>query len=91
MSRSAPSMHLLPVGASSRKQARRRPKQSPCSLRLPLGRCYLGQASQPLDDAEALLYLLHLLPQTQALAIACLRYLLLSILTVEGSALCSLA
>jgi hypothetical protein len=48
-----------------------------------MGRCYLGQASQPLDDAEPLLYLLHLVPQTQALAIACLRHLLLSILMKE--------
>jgi len=32
--------------------------------------CHLGQASQSLDDAKPLLHLVHLLPQTQALAIA---------------------
>src|SRR5262249_54030926 len=34
--RSAPSVHLLPLGAARHEQASGSPKESPCSLRLPL-------------------------------------------------------
>src|SRR6516164_4342135 len=73
-------IQVIPVVAGGWQQAISGPKQPPCSLCLPLGRCHLGQASQRLDDAKPIVHPLQVLPEIESLLVERLRLLLTAVL-----------